>query len=205
MFTDPGVDYGKLGILHDRFAIRPLDTSNYEYGLPNEFLVDPNTGEPAIMNEDGTVTAIATMVRIKQFIEEFNNNIVRYNMGRADIYQITFDEEFKVFKYNDGNLLTEDITTDRDDIKKFCVALDVTFLRQVGDSRMLKIADLDPGIDVQYTVKGVKQNLSCKLSRLQQRPVTVPGCAVTFTGIYMNLNEIPDGLRIFVHSILLAY
>lgn len=205
MFTDPGVDYGELGILHDRFAIRPLDTSNYEYGLPNEFLVDPNTGEPAIMNEDGTVTAIATMVRIKQFIEEFNNNIVRYNMGRADIYQITFDEEFKVFKYDDGNLLTQEITTDNSSIKKFCMALDVTFLRKVGESRMLKIADVDPVIDVHYTIKGVKKNLSCKLSRLQQNPVTVPDCAVTFTGIYMDLKYIPEETRIFVHSILLAY
>lgn len=157
------------------------------------------------MNEDGTVTAIATMVRIKQFIEEFNNNIVRYNMGRADIYQITFDEEFKVFKYDDGNLLTQEITTDNSSIKKFCMALDVTFLRKVGESRMLKIADVDPVIDVHYTIKGVKKNLSCKLSRLQQNPVTVPDCAVTFTGIYMDLKYIPEETRIFVHSILLAY
>lgn len=203
MFTDPGVDYGQLGILHDRFAIRPLDTSNYEYGLPEEFLVDPNTGEPAIMNADGTVTAISIMTRVRQFIEEFNNNIVMYGLGMADVFQITFDEEFKVYKYEGGNLLSEDITTSYDNIKKLLMGIDATFLKQYGESRMLMIADVDPTVVVEYEVNGRLLNKSCQLSRLQKLPFKLPGCEVTFKSIF--LNGIPEDVRTFVHAILLAY
>ena len=85
MFTDSSVTYDGLGTLQDRFAIRPLNTTNYEFGLPQEFMCDPETGEPAIMNEDGTVTTVSTIFRVKNFIESFSNDIMLYGMGKSDI------------------------------------------------------------------------------------------------------------------------
>lgn len=203
MFTDKGVSYDGIGEMQDRFAIRPLNTTNYEFGLPHEFLCDPETGEPAILNEDGTVTALSTLVRTRNHIETFGNNIILYGMGRADIYQVTFDEEFKVHVYNnEENLLTNSIEI-TEPISQACVGIDASFLIQVNDCKMLKIADIDPTVTVTYTVNGTESNLVCKLSRLEKMVIKVNRAEFAITGI--TLSGIPEGTRSFIHSLLIAY
>jgi hypothetical protein len=204
MFTDPNVDYKGIGALQDRFAIRPLNTDNYEFGLKDEFMTDPNTAEPAIVNEDGTVTALNTMVRIKHHIETFSSNITLYGMGYADIYQLTFDDEYKTKLFvNDENLLTEEIETDKP-IEKLCISLDTTFLTQVGDCKMLKVADIDPTVSVGYYVDGAAKGFSCTLTRLKDNLIEEDGKVVKLSSIV--IKDIPDTVtKAFIHSILLAY
>ena len=202
MFTDENVSYDGLGLLQDRFAIRPLNTTNYEFGLPQEFMCDPETGEPAIVNDDGTVTTVSTLVRVKNFIEAFSNNITLYGMGKSDIYQVTFDDEFKVKVYHDGeNVLSEDISTGID-IKKFAIGLDVTFLTKVGESKMLKIADVNPDVIITYKCGGSEKSISHKLNRLHNYAVDVNG-ETTITSI--KLVGIPDNVKTFIHSLLMAF
>jgi hypothetical protein len=204
MFTDPNVSYDGIGALQDRFALRPLNTDNYEFGLREEFMTDPNTAEPAIVNGDGTVTAINTMVRLKNHIEAFSSNITMYGMGRADIWQITFDNEYKTLLYETGeNLLTEEIEID-EPITKLCISIDTTFLTQIDDCKMLKVADIDPTVTIKYIVEEEEKSIVCKLTRLKDYLIEESGKKVKLTSI--TLTDIPDTInKSFIHSLLIAF
>lgn len=204
MFTDPNVDYSGIGELNDRFAVKPLNITNYEYALPEEFLCDPDTGEPAIVNDDGTITAISTVVRMRNHIEAFNHNIILNGLGRADVYQVIFDNEFKAKVYTSGtNLLEgEGIETDKP-VKKLAIGLDTTFLTQVGDSKMLKLSDIDPKVTVKYTVDDVQYELVSTISRIEQRVIKVDNKVIKIDSIV--IDDIPSGHRSMVHSLLIAY
>jgi len=204
MFTDPNVNYDGIGALQDRFALRPLNTDNYEYGLREEFMTDPNTAEPALVNADGTVTAISTMTRLNHHIEDFSSKITTYGMGRADIYQITFDNEYKTALYTAGeNMLTEEIETP-EPVLRVCLGLDTTFLAQYGDCKMLKVADIDPIVTIGYKLDGEPKEMSCKLTRLKDNAIEAENKVVTLDSIVMT--DIPDTItKIFIHSILLAF
>lgn len=204
MFTSESIDYSGLGALQDRFAIRPLNTNNYEFGLPQEFMCDPETGEPAIMNDDGTVTTVSTLFRTKNFIESFSDQITMYGMGKADIYQVTFDEEFKVHVYSDNeNLLTEDIATTKE-VSKLSVGLDVTFLTQVGDSKMLRIADIDPMVEVTYIDNGRELTINHSVNRLHNYIIESDTKNIMKLRS-IKINGIPKGVKTFVHSLLIAF
>lgn len=203
MFTDDSVNYDGLGTLQDRFAIRPLNTTNYEFGLPQEFMCDPETGEPAIMNEDGTVTTVSTIFRVKNFIEAFSTNIMMYGMGKSDIYQITFDDEFKVHVYENGeNVLTETIETTKP-ISKFAIGLDMTFLTKVGESKMLKVADVNPKVTIEYLDGDEPKVESHDLNRLHNYVFGATKNIVTLTSI--KCEGIPDDVKTFIHSLLIAF
>lgn len=204
MYTDPSVDFTGTGMLQDRYAVRPLNTDNYESGLREEMLIDPNTAEPALVNDDGTVTSISTMTRKNDYIENFSSKITTFGMGRADIYQIKFDDEYKTKVYTNGeNLLTEDIEIP-EPISLLCVGIDTTFLTQNGDCKMLDLADVDPTVTIGYKVDGVAHGLSCKLSRLKDNIIEVDNKLITLTLI--TLTGIPSLVsKTFIHSILLAF
>ena len=203
MFTDNGVNYDGLGTLQDRFAIRPLNTTNYEFGLPQEFMCDPETGEPAIMNEDGTVTTVSTIFRTKNFIESFSNNIMLYGMGKSDIYQITFDDEFKVHVYEpDENVLSETIEIPKT-ISRFAIGLDMTFLTKVGDSKMLKVADVNPKVVVEYLDGDDTITESHDLIRLPNYIFNSVNNPITLTSI--KCEGIPSEVKTFIHSLLIAF
>ncbi len=204
MFSDANIDYSGVGALQDRFAMRPLNTDNYKYALREEFMTDPNTAEPAIVNADGTVTSISTTVRLKHHIEDFNSKVITYGMGRADIYQITFDDEYKTNVYTPGeNLLTETIVIP-DRIGRLCLSIDATFLSQDGECKMLKLADIDPTITINYTADGVQKTITCKLTRLSENMIEENNRIVSLDSI--TITEIPETVKkSFVHSLLLAY
>lgn len=203
MFTKDSVTFDGLGMLQDRFAIRPLDTTNYKFGLPQEFMCDPETGEPAIKNEDGTVTAVSTLFRTKNYIENFSENIIMYGMGKADIYQITFDEEFKVHVYQDDeNIITEGIETPKP-IRKFAIGLDATFMTQFGDSKMLRVADVDPEVELKYLDGGMERTVVHKISRLSNYVIETDGNPVTLTSL--KILGIEEGVKTFIHSLLIAF
>lgn len=204
MFTDPNVNYDGIGALQDRFAIRPLNTSNFEYGLREEFLTDPNTAEPALVNADGTVTALNTMVRMNNHINNFSSEIALFGMGHADIYKIAFDNEYETKTYQDGeNLITENISTEIP-VDKICISIDATFLGQIGDCKMLSTMDVDPTVTIGYIVDGAAKGYTCKLSRLKEYAIEENQKVVTINTI--SLSGIPETVnRTFIHSILLAF
>ena len=203
MFTDDSVNYDGLGTLQDRFAIRPLSTTNHEFGLTQEFMCDPETGEPAIMNEDGTVTTVSTLFRTKNYIESFSENITMYGMGKADIYQITFDDEYKVHVYQtDEDIVTENIETPKP-VRKFAIGLDVSFLTKVGDSKMLKIADVDPIVEITYLDGTDIKKVNHSINRLHNYVINTSGKKVTLTSI--KINGIDEGIKTFIHSLLIAF
>lgn len=203
MFTSDSVSYDGLGALQDRFAIRPLNTTNYKYGLPQEFMCDPETGEPAIKNEDGTVTAVSTLFRTKNYIENFSENIMMYGMGKADIYQVTFDEEFKVLVYTeDMNIVTEEIKTGKT-INKFAIGLDATFMTQIDDSKMLRVADANPMVEIEYLDGTNERKVTHSITRLPNYVIETEGNEVTLTSI--KLTGIDEGVRTFIHSLLIAF
>lgn len=202
MFTNEGIDFNEIGTLQDRFAIRPLDTTNYEFGLPQEFMCDPETGEPAIMNDDGTVTTVSTLFRTKNFIESFSDKIMAHGMGRADIYQIRFDNDYKVLVYEDGNnILTEDIITPTE-VKKFAIGLDVSFLKQIGESKMLKLADINPTVSISYLDGTEEKTVSHTINRLHNYIISTNNI-VTLKSI--TINGIEEGVKTFIHSLLIAF
>ena len=205
MFTGDSLSYDGLGTLQDRFAIRPLNTTNYQFGLPQEFMCDPETGEPAIMNDDGTVTTVSTIFRTKNFVESFSENIMMYGMGKANVYQITMDDEYKVLVYKDyENILTENISSYAEEtVKKFAIGLDATFLTQVGDSKMLRLADANPVVEVEYLDGNTKKSFSHSINRLHNYVIEVQNGSFTLTSI--KLNGISEGVRTFIHSLLLAF
>lgn len=203
MFTKDSVSYDGLGMLQDRFAIRPLNTTNYKYGLAQEFMCDPETGEPAIKNEDGTVTAVSTLFRTKNYIENFSEHTMMYGMGKADIYQLIFDEEYKVYVYNDGeNIITEDIKTPKE-VKKFAIGLDATFLTKIGDSEMLRVADVDPMVEITY-LDGIQDKvIKHSITRLHNYIIESEGNIITLKSI--KITGIPEGIKTFIHSLLIAF
>lgn len=203
MFTDEGVSYDGLGTLQDRFAIRPLSTTNHEFGLNQEFMCDPETGEPAIKNDDGTVTTVSTIFRTKNFIESFSTNIMMYGMGKSDIYQITFDEERKVYVYKDGeNVLSEDIETPKK-IRKFAVGLDMTFLRKSENSDMLRVADINPKVTIEYLDGNTPKVEQHDYTRLANYVFDVDNNIITLKSI--TCDGIPDDIKTFIHSLLIAF
>lgn len=205
MFTDPNVNYDGIGALQDRFAIRPLNTDKHEFALKQEFMTDPGTAEPAIRNEDGTITAINMTVRLNHNIEEFSNNITLFGMGRADIYHLTFDNEYKTNVYTPNtNMLTEEIEIPKK-IKRLALAINITALTQHEDCKMLTVADVDPMITVQYKVDDVAKEMRCKLTRLKDN-ILEEDKASTFIITSIVLQGIPDTVvKTFAHSILLAF
>ena len=206
MFTDPNVNYDGIGALQDRFAIRPLNTDNYEFGLREEFMIDPNTAEPAIVNKDGTITAINTLVRLNNHMMKFNSEIILYGMGRANIYNLTFDDEYKTKVYNENgeNLITHDVPIN-EKVKTVCVSVDATFLTQIDDCKMLKVADVDPIVTVGWLAGDEEKSFSCKLSRLKDYAITEPNRPdIILKSI--TITEIPDFItQVFIHSILVAF
>lgn len=204
MFTDPHVNYDGIGALQDRFAIRPLNTDKYEYALTEEFMTDPNTAEPSILNEDGTVTALNTMVRTNHHIEVFSSRITTYGMGQADIYQLEFPNEFKTLVYqNDNNLITEPVEISSN-VRKVCISIDATFLTKYGDCKMLKVANVDPTVVVEYTAGDETKSIECTLTRLKDNIIEEKNKVVTISRIV--LTGIPDTVtKSFVHSVLLAF
>ena len=166
-------------------------------------MCDPETGEPAIKNEDGTVTAVSTLFRTKNYIENFSENIIMYGMGKADIYQITFDEEFKVHVYQDDeNIITEGIETPKP-IRKFVIGLDATFMTQFGDSKMLRVADVDPEVELKYLDGGMERTVVHKISRLSNYVIETDGNPVTLTSL--KILGIEEGVKTFIHSLLIAF
>ena len=202
MFTDENVNYGDLGALQDRFAIRPLSTDNYAYSLPAEFMTDPETGEPAIVNDDGTVTSISTVGRLKNFIESFNSNMIIHGMGKADIYQLTFDNEYKVLVYKGGNLLSEEIEIPKI-INKLCIGIDTTFLTKIGEDKMLKITDITPSVVITLNIDGVEKEYITDIHRVADTIIEIDSTNVKLISVV--LNGIPDNVKTFVHSLLLAF
>ena len=203
MFSNSNVDYDELGTLQDRFAIRPLDTTNHEFGLEHEFMCDPETGEPAIKNDDNTVTAVSTIFRTKNFIESFSDDIMLYGMGKADVYQITFDDDYKVFVYTSGDdIISEEITTNKK-VKKFAIGLDATFMRQIGNSQMLKVANCDPTVTITYLDGSDEITMTCKLTRLHSNVFNASNNIVTLKAI--KLTDIDEGIKTFIHSLLFAF
>ena len=203
MFVRDNVNYDGLGVLQDRFAIRPLSTTNYEYALNEEFMCDPETGEASIRNEDGTVTSVSTLFRTKNFIESFSQHIMMYGMGKSDIYQIVFDEEFKVMVYENGNnIITEDIVTPNT-IKKFAIGLDASFLKQDGESKMLKVADSDPMVTIVYLDGTEEKTAKHSFRRLHNYVFESIGNIITLKSI--TLEGIEEGIKTFVHSLLIAF
>lgn len=205
MFTDENVNYDGIGALQDRFAIRPLDTDKHEFALKQEFMTDPGTAEPAIRNEDGTITAINMTVRLNHNIEEFSNNITLYGMGRANIYHLTFDNEYKTYVYTPNtNMLTEEIELPKK-VKKLAVAVNITMLTEHDGCKMLTVADVDPVITIQYRVDDVAKEVRCRLTRLKDNIIEEDKLSkIVITSIV--LQGIPDTVKTtFAHSILLAF
>ena len=203
MFTDNGVNYDGLGTLQDRFAIRPLSTTNHEFGLTQEFMCDPETGEAAIKNEDGTVTTVSTIFRTKNFIESFSNNIMLYGMGKSDIYQIVFDQDSKVRVYeSEENILDETIEIPKE-VSIFAIGLDMTFLTKIEDSEMLKVADVNPKVIIEYLDGDELITESHDLIRLPNYTFKTKNKTITLTSI--KCEGIPDDIKTFIHSLLIAF
>lgn len=203
MFTDDDVIYDGLGTLQDRFAIRPLSTTNHEFGLNQEFMCDPETGEPAIKNDDGTVTTVSTIFRVKNYIEAFSNNIMMYGMGKSDIYQITFDDEYKVYVYDNGdNVLSEAIEIPKT-VKKFAVGLDMTFLTKSENSNMLKVADVNPKVTIRYLDGKEEKTEKHDFIRLANYVFPTKNGKIILKSI--TCDGIPKNIKTFIHSLLIAF
>lgn len=209
MKNDPNVDYSEISKMQDRFALRPLNTTKHEYALPHEFMCDPVTAETAVKNEDGTVTAISMTVRLRHHIEEFSNAITLYGMGMADIYHITFEDEYhaKLYKPETNILDVTDYELRKDDasnIKKLCISIDATILEKHEGTNLLEIADFDPTVTIRYQVgKSDPDIMSCKLSRLPRQVIPVDGNIMVIESIV--LTELPVTATTFIHSVLIAF
>lgn len=144
-------------------------------------------------------------VRLNHNIEEFSNNITLYGMGRANIYHLTFDNEYKTYVYTPNtNMLTEEIELPKK-VKKLAVAVNITMLTEHDGCKMLTVADVDPVITIQYRVDDVAKEVRCRLTRLKDNIIEEDKLSkIVITSIV--LQGIPDTVKTtFAHSILLAF
>lgn len=193
--------YEGIKELQDRFAVTPLHTSNHDYALNGEYLIDDNTGSPAIKRDDGSIVSIGELGRMKEHLSQFETNLIYYNMGRSQIFLMNFNDDSKVKEYDGTNILDEDVQITKS-LKQICLSIDATILTKSGSSNILKIADIDPVIKIVYAINnGEDKQISYTLSDLKNHPVFING---TVTIKEIKFEDDLSSYITFIHSILIA-
>ena len=126
-----------------------------------------------------------------------------YGMGKSDIYQIVFDQDSKVRVYeSEENILDETIEIPKE-VSIFAIGLDMTFLTKIEDSEMLKVADVNPKVIIEYLDGDELITESHDLIRLPNYTFKTKNKTVTLTSI--KCEGIPDDIKTFIHSLLIAF
>lgn len=190
----------------DRWAVTPLYTTNHEYALTGEYLCDPNTGEPAIKREDGTVINVSEIARINYHLETFSTALSYLGMRTSKIFSIVPDIDDHVFVY-DGNGLDDEIVLESDSqIKKAVISFDISVLEKVEGSNMLRMIDRDPVVNVEYTIGAgvVTRTVSLKASDFNYNTIPINDKSFTLKAIRFPQVD-ASGYTCFIHSIFVAY
>lgn len=191
-----------------RWAVTPLYTTNHEHALVGEYLCDPNTGEPAIKREDGTVINVSEIARINYHCEIFSNALSYLGLRGAKIYSLVPNDDDHVLVY-DGNALDEDVVMEshgEDPIDKIAVSFDISVLEPVEGSSMLRMIDEDPVIKLEYVIGDgvVTRTVSQKASDYRYYTIPINDRSFTLKGVRIPSVD-TSGYTCFIHSMFVAY
>ena len=203
------VNSKQLGELQDRFAIIPLYTTNYEYALNGEFMIDPLSGASGIKLNNGKVVMVGEEGRLRYHAMEFENMLSYYGMRKAIIKHAKFDDDSHIHLYESGNNLLDDpiYIDDQEKIKKLCLSLDLDILSEVEASPKMHMTNIDPEVIVKYSVDmGVRKEYRCKLSELRMTIEDLDTISLAINEIILpsDLDCILENCLILVHSILVG-
>ena len=189
-----------------RWGVVPLYTNYHEHAFVGEYLCDPNTGEPAIKREDGSVVNVSEIARIYYHLDMLTNALSYLGMRQAKIFSVEPENDSTVPVYN-GNCIDEDTVLSSDTIiKKMVMSFDISVMTKIEGSSLLRSIDEDPIIKIEYVLGGetTVRTLSYKMS--EYRGITIPINEKRFT---LKKISIPSadasGYACFIHSIFVAY
>lgn len=191
-----------------RWAVTPLYTTNHEHALVGEYLCDPNTGEPAIKRDDGTVINVSEIARINYHCEIFSNALSYLGLRAAKIYSLIPDDDDHVLVY-DGNGLDGDVVFEKEDgaiIDKIAVSFDISVLEPVEGSSMLRMIDEDPVITLEYIIgnEATTRTVSQKASDYRYYTIPINESKFTLKGVRIPSVD-ASGYTCFIHSMFVAY
>lgn len=199
------------GTEHDsqqRWGVTPLYTTNHEYAYVGEYLCDPNTGEPAMKREDGTVVNTSEIARFNYHVELFSNAMSYLGMGRKKIFSAYPDDDTHVPVY-DGNCIDGEIVIENEDksvIQNIALSFDLSVLTQVEGSSMLRMVDKDPVVTVEYIPEQgtINQTVSLKASDWRYYIIPIEDTSVTIKSIKLPSVDAEEDYVCFIHSILIG-
>ena len=190
----------------NRWAVTPLYTTNHTHAMIGEYLCDPNTGEPAIKREDGTVINVSEIGRINYHVELFSTALSYLGMRTSKIYSMIPDQDDHVFVY-EGNGVDGDTVFDKGTlIDKIAVSFDISVLEPVEGSDMLRMVDEDPVVDFEYLIgnETTTRTVSHKASDYRYLSIPINDTKFTVKGVRI-LSVDASGYTCFIHSMFVAY
>lgn len=199
----------ELHELQDRFAIIPLYTSNYQYALNGEYMIDPNTGVSAIKLENGKIMMSGEEGRARYHSMQFESNLRYYGMRNALIKKATFDNDSYTHTNEIGyNILDDPIYIDDQElIKKFCISLDLDVLESSDETPKMIMSYFDPNVCVKYAIDmGERREFTCRLSNLgiAIEEVNTVSLVINEITLLPDISCAIDNCIVLVHSILIA-
>lgn len=207
---DGDTSYGGEGIeKEDRFAVTPLYTRYNEYALDGEYMVDKNTGAPAIKRENGTVVCIHEISRLKEHLERMTEGLCYLGLRNTSIYNMMYNDESEVTVYNRTNMLDEPaIVTTEDLVSKIVISVDLSILEKFDNDMFLHQTGIDPEIYMSYRLgPGIdEETVHFRMSELALNPLIV-GNTLYFELTRIWCPEIDNNpqYETFIHSVLIAY
>lgn len=207
--TPEPVTSKELHELQDRFAIIPLYTSNYQYALDGEYMIDPNTGASGIKLPNGKIVMDGEEGRIRYHAMRFEENLRYYGMKNAIIKKAIFDNDSYIHTNVAGDNMLDDpiYIDDQEKIKKLCISLDLDILESVDNSPRMTMSYFDPEINIKYSIDmGERREITCRLSNLSSTIEELDTISLVINEMTLvpDVSCALDNCYIVIHSILIG-
>lgn len=191
-----------------RWGVTPLYTTNHEFAYVGEYLCDPNTGEPAMKREDGTVVNVSEIARFNYHVEVFSNAMSYLGLGRKKIFSAFPEDDTHVPVY-DGNCIDGELRIEKEDksiIQDVALSFDLSVLTKIEGSDMLRMVDKDPVVMVEYLPESgtINQTVSLKASDWHYYLIHLEDTAMTIKNIKVPSVDAEEDYVCFIHSILIG-
>lgn len=196
--------------LQNRYGISAISKKYKSKAVPQEIMIDKDSGEIQIRIVDGTVVSYNYLSRLNAHVDTFV-----FNSYNADLYGKVYELEIgnldlpcKVEK--EVNLLDSPLELTADDFKAFMISIDVDAIEPDTLISKLDLGEVPIEIEIEYTVNTAKSVIKLseflyKINRMKiyKTDLNANATKPTIKSIKIGNNEFFEGHEKFIlHSIL---
>lgn len=193
-----------------RFVLSFFKKDKYNEAFKEEMLCDELTGEILIRTKDGDIVSYDSLSRYNHHVESFDSLMNAYGV-KGSMYKITPGTKILPSAIENTNNMLDEPVYIEGNVNKLVISLDTDTVR----TNAALTTDIEPYVSASVGCRVVvgddetSQTIDMNINISNEEIININNIVgyVNVLGVYIdsiNIADIPDDVRVIIHSILLA-